>query len=226
MRKGRLIPTCVLVASISAGCLSDGQVTPRTTDVQWYGPEQRAVTLETEGCGFAAGRTGSGVAIGDGLVITVAHLIVEASNVTAEVGDEHHEAVTVAALDRRVDLALLRVPSLAFPAIATSSAAKGARGSIVGGATSGTVSFDVEGVVELTIEEVFGTERHARSGYQLAAETSDGDSGAGAYDEHDRLIGIVFATGQDGKTTWVTATSEIEDFISGVEPSDEYPLCD
>lgn len=226
MRKGRLILTIVLTVSLSAGCLSGGQVTPRATEVEGYGPAQRAVTLETEGCGFAADRIGSGVAIGDGLVITVAHLIVEASDVRADVDGEEHEVVTVVALDRRIDLAVLRVPSLTIPAIAMGTAVKGAHGSIIGGATSGTVAFEVEGVVELTIEEVFGTARHARSGYQLAAGTSDGDSGAGAYDEHNRLIGIVFATGQEGKTTWVTASSEIEDFIAGVGPSDEYALCE
>lgn len=181
--------------------------------------------LETEGCGFASGRTGSGVAIGDDLVVTVAHLVVEAEAIDAYLSGEEYENVPVLAVDRQTDLAVLRVPDNAIPAIEMSSAEKDASGLIVGGSTSGTVSFAVKNVVELTIEEVFGTTRHSRLGYELAASTADGDSGAGAYDAQGGLIGVVFATGEDGATTWVTASSEIEEFLSGVDPSDTYPLC-
>lgn len=219
--------TLVLVAAPLAGCgPSDADVINRSGLGTNFDPANRAVRLETEGCGFASGRTGSGVAIGHGLVITVAHLIVEAESVTVHLDGEKHEGVPVAALDRRLDLAVVRIPSVTVPDISLTSVPKGVRGSIIGAASSGNVAFEVKGVVELTIEEVLGTTRHARSGYELAAGTSDGDSGAGAYDEHDRLIGIVFATSQDGATTWVTASSEIEDFISGVGPSEEYPLCE
>lgn len=190
------------------------------------GPADRAVILETIGCGYASGRTGSGVALGNGLVITVAHLIVEAESVNATVSDQTHHGVVVAAIDRRIDLALLRVPAAQPPEIELASLEKGGRGRIVGASASGTVPFEVRGVVELTIEEVFGTTRYARQGYELAASTSDGDSGAGAYDDRDRLIGIVFATGQDGATTWVTASSEMQAFLASVGTDDTQALCE
>jgi len=165
------------------------------------------------------------VAIGEGLLLTVAHLIVRADTVTAFVGGGHATPAEVAAVDLRRDLALLRVTGGAAPPIEMVSLEEGAAGVIVGGATSGTVSFEVRRVVELTIEEILGTDRHSRLGYELAAETKDGDSGAGAFDDAGRLVGIVFATGEDEETTWITASSELEDFVASVGATDTYPLC-
>ena len=102
---------------------------------------------------------------------------------------------------------------------------KEAQGWVVGGLASGTVGFEVRRVVDLSIEEVGGTERHRRRGYELAATTRDGDSGAGVYDAVGNLIGVVFASGPEDDTTWVTASNEIEQFLAGVEPDSNYDLC-
>lgn len=189
-------------------------------------PADRAVRIETTGCGYASGRTGSGVAIGDGLVVTVAHLLVhgEGVHVTVEGGDAG--GAVVAAVDLQRDLALLRLEPDGKPDVETSTAAKGDKGLIVGGATSGTGPFEVERMVDLTIEDVLGTDRHDRLGYELAAATDKGDSGAGAYDEEGRLIGIVFATSDEGAATWVTASTEIDDFVATVGPAETYALCE
>jgi S1-C subfamily serine protease len=219
---GRLILTLALITGLAAGCTPGGR---QVTEQALLDPSERAVRLETEGCGFASPRSGSGIAVGGGLVVTTAHVVVEAEAVVARVNGVEHRSVPVVAVDRQRDLAVLRVPYEELPAIEMTAMKKSDRGSIVGAASSGTVAFEVRGVVELTIEEVFGTERYSRSGYELSASTADGDSGAGAYDDEGRLIGIVFATGEDGTTTWVTASSEIEEFLSQVEPSDTYPLC-
>jgi hypothetical protein len=132
----------------------------------------------------------------------------------------------VTAIDMDRDLAVLRLPPNDMPVIETSSAEVGAAGLIVGGATSGTVRFEVMDVVMLSIEEILGTDRHSRLGYELEAATTTGDSGAGAYDANDHLIGIVFATGQDGASTWITSSAEIEDFLAAHD-SDVTPImCD
>jgi len=188
-------------------------------------PGTRAVRLQTTGCGPASEHFGSGVAIGDDLVVTVAHLIARAGSVEASVGGASTEPVEVAAVDLERDLAVLRLAGDDFTRVEMAIANSGGSGRIVGGAASGTVPFEVRRRVNLTIEEILGTERHARLGYELAAVTGDGDSGAGAYDAENRLIGIVFATGEDGATTWLTASSEIEDFVASVGASDVYELC-
>ena len=202
----------ILLFVMGAGCASVGSEPADRAEP--YDPVRRAVRLETTGCGYASGRTGSGVAVGDGLVLTVAHVVVQADAIAASVGDGEPVTAVVTSVDLSRDLALLRLPPNGIPDVETATVDEGAEGLIVGGAASGTVSFEVKEVVTLTIEEVFGTDRHSRKGYSVAAVTASGDSGAGAYDEEDRMIGIVFATGQDDATSWITSSTETSDFLS------------
>ena len=198
---------------MGAGCAS---VVSQPTDVVAapHDPAERAVRLATTGCGYASGRTGSGVAVGDGLVLTVAHVVIQADTIAASVGDSEPVTAVVTSVDLSRDLALLRLPPNGISVVETATVGKGAGGLIVGGAASGTVPFKVKEVVTLTIEEVFGTDRHSRKGYAIEAVTASGDSGAGAYDDEHRLIGIVFATGQDEATSWITSSAETSDFLS------------
>lgn len=145
-------------------------------------------------------------------MLTVAHLVARSADIRVTVGGGDVSAV-VAAIDLKRDLALLQVAPNGVPAIEMTTVGTGAKGFIVGGAASGTVAFEVRDVVSLSIEEILGTDRHSRLGYELEAVTATGDSGAGAYDDQQRLIGIVFATGPRG-TAWATSTAEIEPFLA------------
>lgn len=217
----------LLLGLIVAGCAAGGS--PAGSDdssTVTIGPVGRAAIIATEGCGFASGRTGSGVAVGGGLVVTVAHLVVHASSAAVSIGGgPANDETVVVAVDAQRDLALLHLPGQDLPDLAMASARKGDRGSVVGAATSGTVPFRIRGAVELSIEDVLGSERHSRLGYQLEAVTAGGDSGAGVYDAQGRLIGVVFATSDDGATTWATAATEIQDFLGATSPEDVYELC-
>jgi S1-C subfamily serine protease len=213
-----------MVALAAAGCAT-GRPTEPTSAVQ-FDPAARAVRIETTGCGFAPDRTGSGVAVGDGLVLTVAHLVARADDIAITLGDGAAVNAVVAAADLELDLAVLRVPNNGVPVVETSSVGRNDSGRIVGGATSGTVPFEVTDVVRISIEEILGTERHKRLGYELAAVTTTGDSGAGAYDNHNRLVGVVFATSDDGATTWITSSQEIEGFLAAHETEGDAILCD
>ena len=209
----------LVVLALMAGSCGESATRP-------FAPEQRPVRIETTGCGYASGRTGSGVAVGDGVIVTVAHLVVQADGVAASVGDGDPVDAAVTAVDLHRDLALLRVPPNGVTAVEMASAEAGDEGRIVGAAASGTVPFEVRQVATLTIEEVLGTDRHARLGYELEARTATGDSGAGAYDDQNELIGIVFATGRDGESSWVTAGAEVEAFLAAHD-ADVAPIsCD
>lgn len=223
--EGRLLVAAVLLLGLVAACAPEGGIAEIARPTSGIDQSSRAVRLETTGCSPASGRSGSGIAIGSGLVVTAAHLIARAETVTVS-GDGLGESdVVVAAVDLQRDIAVLRWLAVDIPDVETGSVSAGARGRIVGAAASGTVPFEVRRYVDLTIEEILGTERHSRLGYELAARTADGDSGAGAYDEANRLIGMVFASGPDEKTTWLTASTEIFDLIATVGPADEYELC-
>lgn len=198
----------------TTGCGSDTPTGSGEPTAKQFEATRRAVRIETTGCGLAPGRTGSGVAVGDGLVITVAHLVAQADNIEVRVGNGRAVDAAVTSIDLSLDLAALRIPSNGMPDIEVSKIGRGATGLIVGGAASGTVEFEVKDVVSLSIEEVLGSDRHSRSGYELQAATTTGDSGAGAFDLENRLIGIVFATGRDGESTWVTSSVELGGFLT------------
>ncbi len=186
-------------------------------------PARRTVRVETGGCGLATGRIGAGVVVEDELVVTVAHLVAEAETVRVQDGVDAVEAPVVA-IDLKRDLALLRIEGMRFPALDTSPAEVGDTGRIIGGVTAPSIVYTVEDRVALTIEEVLGTSRHRRLGYRLRANTGDGDSGAGAFDDAGRLVGIVFATG--GGSTWVTAAWEVEDFLARHRDAVDPLICD
>jgi S1-C subfamily serine protease len=211
--------------TLLVGCSSATVGAGTETTAAPVDPETRAVRIDTTGCEFSSGRFGSGVTVGGDLVITVAHLVARAETVTVSVAGGAEDEADVVAVDLRKDLAALRIAGAAFSEVGTVVADAGTSGSIVGGAASGTVPFEVKRRVNLTIEDVLGTERHGRLGYEVSALTADGDSGAGAYDAEGRLVGIVFATGRDGATSWLTASDEVEAFLASVEPESSFVAC-
>lgn len=174
----------------------------------------RALHLTTTGCGHASDRTGSAVAIGDGMAVTAAHVVVQADEVAVTLpGVEDAVAAEVVAVDRRLDLALLSVPT-DLQAIRYGAGKVADSGEVVGSAVSGTVAYRIVQVANISIEEVLGTQRHERLGYQLDASTQAGDSGAGAFNAAGELVGIVFATSSDPSATWITASSTVESFVA------------
>ncbi len=189
-------------------------------------PAARATHIATTGCGLAADRTGSGIAVGDGLVLTVAHLVAQADDLSLTVGEVGPAAAAVVAIDRRRDLALLRLEPNGIPDVELANeVAAGTEGRIVASA-SGTIDFTVADVVRIEIEEVLGTARHRRLGYELDVEIATGDSGAGAYDDTGRLIGVVFARATTPGTAWITSAAEIADFLEAGRRKTSSIACD
>jgi len=178
-------------------------------------PEERTVTISTAGCGYATEAVSSGVVVGDGLVLTAAHGVRGSSAVEVTALGGTARPATVVGLDMRRDLALLSVPGLGAPALALANAAAGDVGRIVGASASGTIPYLIRRAVDITIDRIGGEGGHERIGYELEATSRTGDSGAGAYDDQGRLIGIVFATSDDGTgATWITASSEVGGFLT------------
>lgn len=178
-------------------------------------PEQRSVTISTAGCGYATAVNSSGVVVDTGLVLTAAHSVRGSSAIDVTTTDGGTYPATVVGLDMRPDLALLSVPELSEPAVEVGAATAGDVGEIVGASSSGTVPYLVRRAIHITIDRIGGRGGYERSGHELEADTRTGDSGAGAFDDDDRLIGIVFATSEDeSNTTWITAGSEVSSFLA------------
>lgn len=224
-----MLVLAVLVAATLAGCAgaaetdaarpgAEGTVEP--TDLAAAG--RRAVEIETEGCGHADPTRGSGMALADDLVLTAAHVVAPGGPIEVSLGGVGRPADLVA-YDPQRDLALVR-PSASLgavpPAPTTAALAEGDTAQIIGGATSGDVSATVAEVVIVEMDDVRSPTRSTRRAYLTEAETAPGDSGAGLYDADGRLIGLLFAVSTtDEARSWVTAASEIDDFLADDEPT-------
>jgi S1-C subfamily serine protease len=187
--------------------------------------KQRAVSVEVAGCGAADPSRGSGLALADDLVLTAAHVVSSGGAIEVVTGDDTHPAELVA-YDPRRDLALVRPhpPLTGTPAAPSSGTlAAGQTGRIVGAATSGQVEVMVIESLLIEMDDVRSTTRSTRRGYLTEAVTTAGDSGAGFYALDGRLIGLLFAvsTTDDGRS-WITAASEIDDFVVDEEVRGRY----
>jgi len=189
---------------------------------------QRAVRLETGGCGHADASRGSGLALADDLVLTAAHVVSSGGPIEVIVDDVSHRAELLA-YDPSRDLALVRTTPLLTeipPAPTSGTLDEGATGRIIGAATSGDVVATVAEVLIIELDDVREPTRSTRRAYLTEAATEPGDSGAGFYDTDGRLVGLLFAvsTTDEGRS-WVTATSEIDAFLADEETTGVF-ACD
>lgn len=204
-RLAAALASSLLVAAVAVGC---GEATTGALS-----PTQRAVPIETEGCGLASGTSGAGIVVGDGRILTVAHVVAGSSTIQTLVRGES-VPLEIIAYDPERDLVLLSGLVSAATAPDFVELAVGDEGRIVGAGPTAEVDYVVarEALVEIDVVRQSGTAtRHA---YEVLATTEVGDSGSGAYDGEDRLGGIVFAIGDEGGRTWVTAADEIESFLA------------
>lgn len=189
-------------------------------------PSTRTVLLTTTGCGAASSRTGVGVAMGGDIVLTVAHTVARADTIEATLQGSIPQNVEIVAIDLPRDLAALRVSGMDVSDVSTARADVDTTGRLVTPRVPAGVPFVVRTHALLKTEEILGRQLHSRVGYELDTEAGLGDSGAGAWDEDGHLIGILFATEEDGATAWITAASEIEAFLAESD-TDAAPLvCD
>ena len=175
----RALGSLVLVASaiVVGGCRADSATAP----------DARVVSVTTTSCGDTSKTSASGVVIEEGRVLTVAHAVIGAGTVsiTGTTGDTAPAAIV--RLDPTRDLAVLAIDGLAGSPVRFATLTAGDR-TVIASARSGELMADVTRRATLEIDEVRGTARHRRSGYELAAPVAVGDSGAGVFDD-DRLAG-------------------------------------
>jgi len=240
------------MVGLTAGCRSSSPTPPEPQPTA-VDPRARTVAVVTTGCGHASATIGSGVALDRQLILTAAHVVIGSDQVSIVVENQlpasrlwpdfspvrlfdHGTVGSVVALDRRRDLALVSVdPANLLPTALDGyqpkpTNADSSQRVLIHGVTSTAV---IEGsVAERTVivaDEVGGSNRVRRLGYRLAAETVDGDSGAGVWLPDGRLAGVLFAVStEDESRSWAVAGSEVASFLEDAErdqPDSDY-RCD
>ncbi|MDA0173766.1 trypsin-like peptidase domain-containing protein [Solirubrobacter taibaiensis] len=136
----------------------------------------------------------TGVAMGDGRVLTVAHVLDGARSVRVD-----GRPARVVRVDRRLDLAELAVPGVAAQPLRTADAGDDAVLHVFRAGRAVALATRVRRRVTASIGG------HSRPALELAAVVEPGDSGAPVVDARGRVLGIVFARGSRG--AWAVAVS-------------------
>ena len=165
---------------------------------------------------------GTGVAVGDDLVLTVAHAIAGAEDdlrVVTPQGEER--SVTVIAFDSDRDLALLAVEDLDATPVVLGSAAKGDSGTIAavkGDLAVELIEYTVLRVVNARSADIYNEGHVERDALDIEARIEPGVSGAPLVDSAGEVVGIVFARSKDREEGgYALATSEITAFLDSVD---------
>ena len=175
------------LTAVIAGAM-DSVVAVKTASTQ-PGPFGNSMRVESQG---------SGVIVGDGLVVTNAHVIEGAEEVTVSFGDATNStAATVLGTDATHDLAVLSVPTGDHPAIAIGASSELELGQTVvalgyplglgATATAGIVS-GLDRTIDVAGSS--GAIEHLVGLLQTDAAINPGNSGGPLLDASGRLVGI------------------------------------
>ena len=177
---------------------------PQPTPVTPGPPVDPAVILTAErsvvkvvgiGCGGLV--EGSGFVVSPGVVVTNAHVVAGVHGLVVEDPTGKHEA-TVVHFDPDEDVAVLRVPSLRDPAIATDPdlVASGSSAAVLGHPGGGSLRANDAVILSETTaigQNIYDQGTVRRHIYEVAATIEPGNSGGPLIGTDGRVIGIVFA---------------------------------
>jgi S1-C subfamily serine protease len=182
------------------------------------GAAQAVVKVTSLGCGGLV--TGSGFAIGDGYVVTNAHVVSGTSQhrVMTPTGDELPASVVY--FDTHRDFALLSVPDLSSPGLGFAPASRGTQAAVIGYPGGGPQRIEpavVDGAVEALGRDIYSTTQVTRQVYVIQGKVRPGNSGGPLVDLEGRVLGIVFATSaSDPNQAYALTDDEISSDLNDV----------
>ncbi len=174
--------------------------------------------VRVEGLACRQIQNGSGFVVGDGLVVTNAHVVAGESTTTLQLDDGDEVDAEVVAFDPGRDLAVLAAPGLDRPALPLAAADVGDVGGVFGhpgGASLRIAPFSVARGISATGRDIYGTDLTEREVLEVASSLEPGDSGSALVDPSGTVIGVAFAVARDrGDVAYALATSEVEDLLA------------
>lgn len=176
----------------------------------------RTVPVEIGGRACGTDIVASGFVWSDGLVITNAHVVAGADELLVEVGGSDPIPAELVGFDAARDLALLAVEGVTGT-VATSTIEVGDEGLILAADRQGgthEIPFTVRRLIVATGGDIYERGDHRRDALDLAADIGPGDSGAGAFDDAGKLVGVMFASSVNTDfTSYAVAASEVAAFV-------------
>jgi len=160
-------------------------------------------TVKVEAPACSRIQDGSGVVIGDGLIVTNAHVVAGSKHPTVFRHPDGTELdATVVAFDPDRDVAILRVPDIDRPALplGDGSFAVGGVGAVFGHPLGGPLKLNPFKVAEATKArgfDIYDQHRTTRSIFVLSSDLAPGDSGGALVDPSGNVEGVAFAIAPD-----------------------------
>jgi S1-C subfamily serine protease len=172
------------------------------------GPPPRVLRV-TVAAGGLVPEIATGVATGDGRVVTVAHAL-DGRRAVAVAGRPAH----VLRVDRRLDLALLAVPRLRAPTLRLGSDERRAEIAVLRDLSPRTIAAAIRRRVLIRWRDRPGDPPRDRPGLEVAARIDPGDSGAPVLDRRGRVLGLVYARSHDRENTaWAIDASAVRTLL-------------
>ncbi|ORW04045.1 acid resistance serine protease MarP [Mycobacterium kyorinense] len=155
---------------------------------------------------------GSGFVLSPDRVMTNAHVVAGANNVTVEAGGNPYDA-TVVSYDPSVDIAILAVPNLPPPPLAfADGAVKGGTDALVLGYPGGggfvATPARVREIIELSGPDIYRDATVNREVYTIRATVEQGNSGGPLIDLNGKVLGVVFGAAVDDNDTGFVLTAK------------------
>lgn len=166
---------------------------------------------------------GSGVVVGDGLVVTNAHVIAGVDQPIVFAKESRFGSVAVPVhFDPVRDIALLRVRDLDAPAVRMAgSPTEGQTVAVAGYPNAGQLQVKaagVRGLVTATGSDIYGEGQSQRQVLVVAGNVIPGDSGGALLSSDGAMVGLVFAAseGMGGHTGYALSAEETQAVVGSV----------
>ena len=178
---------------------------------------QSVVRVSSLGCGGLV--TGSGFPVGNGYVVTDAHVVSGTSAHVIQTPNGTQLKATVVLFDPRRDVAVLYVPDYRAPALTPSNAARGTEGAVIGypgGGPESVAPAVVDGQIVAESRDIYNNpDTFTRDIYVVQARVRPGNSGGPLVDLQGRVLGVVFATSAaDPNQAYALTDDEIASDVS------------
>ncbi|ORV08280.1 serine protease [Mycobacterium celatum] len=155
---------------------------------------------------------GSGFVLSPDRVMTNAHVVAGANNVTVEANGNPYDA-SVVSYDPNVDIAILAVPNLPSGPLAFADApVKGGTDALVLGYPGGggfvATPARVREIIELSGPDIYRDATVNREVYTIRATVEQGNSGGPLIDLNGKVLGVVFGAAVDDNDTGFVLTAK------------------
>ncbi|MEM8709064.1 MAG: serine protease [Actinomycetota bacterium] len=207
-------PLAAFVVAVALGataCASDDPVGANDLVV---------VGVAADGCGLEPA-FGTGVAVdhaGEVLVVTSAHTVAGATEVSLRRATGIPLPATVVAFDPDRDVAVIRADSVRVGRPIAEPAAGAPATAVVWSPDVGLESFDtsITRLLRVTIEDIYVEDIVERRAFEFDGVITAGDSGAPVFAEDGDVLGIVYARSRSRGVGFAVSTTEIRPVLDTV----------